>query len=108
MAIHGARGIRVERAYATCERRGARCPNTEAGVDDGHKIKGKHRNRAGLGERGGDTEEGVEAGETKTVPHVQKTKGSLMLARDYIGNDERNECDKSDNASGPAEANPRL
>ena len=31
-----------------------------------------------------------------------------MLARDYIGNDERNECDKSDNASGPAKANPRL
>lgn len=77
MAIHGARGIRVERAYAACERRGARCPNTEAGVDDGHKIKGKHRNRAGLGERGGDTEEGVEAGETETVPQCAEDEGLL-------------------------------
>jgi hypothetical protein len=57
---------------------GARCPNTEAGVDDGDKIKSKRRDRAGLGERGGrDTEKGVEAGETETVPQCAEDEGHL-------------------------------
>ena len=94
-----------------CER--GRCKN---GSVDGHEIEDERRALADLGEgERCDVEEGDV--EPKQSPSEQKTKGASrsakmskssrrvadtkLLAHDDIGDDERNESEKSDHASGP-------
>jgi hypothetical protein len=125
-AHEGTRDDGVKCACAVRKRGGCETAEERGGVEDGHEVEGERRARAGLGEREGcDIEEGVvEADEAEADPQCAEDEGRLTkrrdveefaarrrqdaLAREDIGDDERDENDETDHASRPTKADPRL